>query len=127
MKTFTDDELREYNAKQFAEADVQNLRDMRALQAQAQVIVNALRAMEERFDVVREMADRLEALEAAVFRAVPRAQADGWITNGYPADSATLELIESEAGPIRIGEPKATKQRTAEDLKNSGLIGIYRA
>ncbi len=69
--------------------------------------------------------DRVERLEAAVFRAVPRAQSDGWITNGYVGDAATMALLQSELGAVYVGEPKPTPQRGVAELKADGIVGLY--
>ena len=73
-------------------------------------------------DFLEKIEARLALLEARVF---PQAAPDGWLTNGYASDEATIELLRSEFGELRAGDPKPTQMRTAEDLKNSGLVGFY--
>lgn len=72
-----------------------------------------------------ELLARIERLEAAVFRRMPTPEQDGWITNSYPGDERSLDMMREEFGELRIGEPKATPQRSAAALKKDGIVGVY--
>lgn len=40
--------------------------------------------------------------------------------------NATKEYIRQEYGDFLIGPPKATKQRSKEDLTKRGIVGLYK-
>lgn len=72
-----------------------------------------------------DLRNRVDALEARVFGAIPQPAGDGWITNGYPSDEATIAMLTKEYGTIYQGQPKATPQKTAAVLKAGGIVGFY--
>jgi hypothetical protein len=41
-------------------------------------------------------------------------------------NTATLELMEREFGPVTIGKPRKTQWKTSEQLEAQGYVGIYR-
>lgn len=73
----------------------------------------------------KDLLDRIERLERAVFRNMPSPEPDGWVTNANADDEASLKLINSEYGDVVLGEPKATPYRTAQDLKADSIVGVY--
>ncbi len=80
-------------------------------------------------EIIRELSERLDRLECAVFRRMPKAEPDGWITNAAETDQASLDFIASEycAIGVEIGEPKATAFRGVAELKAAGIVGVYLA
>jgi hypothetical protein len=73
-------------------------------------------------ELIESLMARVEKLEARVF---PQPDADGWLTNGYGADKDTLAVITAEFGAVRIGEPKASTTKSADQLKAEGIVGFY--
>lgn len=51
--------------------------------------------------------------------------ADGWITNAHALTLAEEEEIRSIYGKFTIGEPYRTPQRTVDQLKAAGIVGVY--
>lgn len=72
-----------------------------------------------------EFRARLDALETAVFRKMPKPDSDGWITNGYSEDAETRKFLEEDFGMVIVGDPKPTIQRTVDELKSDGIVGLY--
>lgn len=78
-----------------------------------------------RMSDLAEIRARLDALESAVFRVLPRPEQDGWITNGYHGDTATVKMLGEEYTEVFVGDPRPTPQRTLEQLKEAGVVGFY--
>lgn len=70
---------------------------------------------------------RIERLEAAVFSMMPKAEADGWVTNASYGDQETVDFIASENPKfnVTVGTAKATPMRSALALSTDGFVGIY--
>ena len=89
------------------------------------------------------MAEHLTNLESPERMAAEAAQADSAVMAGDPDDptlrgaltlakarlkgnTATMELLEREFGPVTVGKPRKTRFKSAEMLEQQGYVGIYR-
>lgn len=78
--------------------------------------------MSDRIDALEQ---RVAELEAAMLALSIQPEADGFITNGYESDDATMAMLTEEYGEVHRGDPRPTNTRTVDELKADGIVGLY--